>query len=81
MSDPPKPPPTDDEWRNRFIILNLVRIGGAAIAVFGAAVMQTDLLRPGGWIGLGLPVALLGLLISFGWAQVLVRRWRTPPAP
>ena len=51
----------------------------AAIAMFGAAVMQTNLLRPDGWIALGLPVALLGLLISFPGSRALVRRWRTPP--
>jgi len=80
MSDGPKPPVSEEEWRNRFIIINLVRIGGAAIAMFGAAVMQSNLLRPGGWIALGLPVALLGLLISFPGSRALVRRWRTPPS-
>ena len=81
MSEGPKPPVSEEEWRNRFIIINLVRIGGAAIALFGAAAMQTNLLRPGGAIGLGLAIALLGLLISFPGAMALVRRWRTPPGP
>lgn len=81
MISAPTPPPTDDEWRRRFILLNLVRIGGTAVVMLGLAIWYTPLLRPGGWPGLGLPMALLGLLISFPGAQLLVRRWRTPPEP
>ena len=81
MNDSPKPPPTEEEWRRRFILLNLVRIGGTAVVMLGLAIWYTDLLRPGGWPGLGLSLALLGLLISFPGAQLLVRRWRTPPGP
>ena len=77
----PLPPISEDEWRRRFILLNLVRIGGSVVCVLGLAIWQTDFVRPGGWPALGLPMALLGLLISFPGAQALVRRWRTPPTP
>jgi hypothetical protein len=71
-------PPSDAQWRNRFIMINLVRIGGTILVFFGLLIWHGDWLRPGGWIALGLPMALLGLVISFGLSQALVRRWRTP---
>ena len=74
-----RPPPSDSDWRNRFIIINLVRIGGTLVVLFGLLIWQSDWLREGGWPGLGLPVALLGLLVSFGGPQWLAGKWRTPP--
>ncbi|MGE5721743.1 MAG: hypothetical protein ACM3YM_04710 [Sphingomonadales bacterium] len=76
-----RPPVSDESWRNRFIVINLVRIGGTAIVLLGLLVWQSNLLRDGGWPGLGLPIALLGLLISFGGPQWLASKWRTPPGP
>jgi hypothetical protein len=66
--------------RNRFAIIQLVRIGGTAIALFGVLLWQSDRLVAGGSF-LGFPIALIGLAISFGGPQVLARKWRTPPAP
>ena len=74
-----KPPVSDATWRNRFIALNLVRIGGTAIVLLGIVIWQSDWPREGGWTAVGLPMALLGLLISFGGTQLLAARWRTPP--
>jgi hypothetical protein len=76
-SDPPRPV-DEATWRNRFILLNLTRIGGTIVALFGILIWQSDWLRPGGTIT-GLPVALVGLAISFGGPMALARRWRTPP--
>ena len=70
---------TDDQWRNRFIAINLVRIGGTLVVLLGLAIWYTDMVRPGGWPGLGLLLALIGLLISFGLPRWLAARWRTPP--
>jgi hypothetical protein len=79
MNQEPRPPVSPDTWRNRFILLNLVRIGGTVIVLIGLLVWQTDWLREGGWAGVGLPMALFGLLISFGGPQWLAQKWRTPP--
>ena len=74
------PTPPDNVARNRFIIIQLTRIGGTAIALFGILLWQSDRLVQGGSF-LGLPIALAGLAISF-WAPLhLVRKWRTPPGP
>ena len=73
------PPPDEKVWRNRFIIINLVRIGGTVLALLGLFVWYTDNVRPGGAMDIGLPLALIGLAVSFGGPLYLARRWRTPP--
>lgn len=75
--------PQDDEakWRNRFILINLTRIGGTAIVLFGLIVWHGDLLQEGGSMAVGLPLALIGLVISFWGPKRLSRKWRTPPGP
>jgi Na+/proline symporter len=70
------PQDNDDLWRNRFITINLVRIGGTAIVFLGLAIWYTNLLVPNGSIVLGLPLALIGLAISFGGPQWLTRYWK-----
>lgn len=74
------PDPADTVARNRFAIIQLVRIGGTAIALFGVLLWQSDAIVRGGSF-LGFPLALIGLAISFGGPQFLARKWRTPPAP
>jgi hypothetical protein len=78
-SEPPPSPVSAETWRNRFIAINLVRIGGTLVVLVGLLIWQTDLLREGGWMGVGFPMALLGLLVAFGGSAMLVSRWRTPP--
>ena len=75
--------PQDDEalWRNRFIAINLVRIGGTAVVLVGLAIWHSDLVVEGGTLVLGLPLALAGLVISFWGPKWLASRWRTPPGP
>ena len=74
--------PQDDLklWRNRFILFNLTRIGGTVIVLAALLLWQSDAIVTGGSI-IGLPIALVGLAISFLGPQYLARRWRTPPAP
>jgi hypothetical protein len=79
MNPESRPPVSEATWRNRFILVNLVRIGGTLVVLLGLLVWQTDLLREGGWTAVGLPMALLGLLVSFGGSWMLISRWRTPP--
>jgi len=74
------PPPVDEAtWRNRFITINLVRIGGTAVALLGLYLWHTDTVREGGALEVGLPLALIGLAISFLGPQLLARKWRSPP--
>ena len=74
--------PVDEAtWRNRFILINLVRIGGTAVVLLALAIWYGDLVRDGGTIALGLPLALIGLVISFWGPKLLARRWKEPPAP
>ena len=65
-------------WRNRFILVNLVRIGGTIVVLLALALWQSDLFVRGGSI-VGFPIALAGLVVSFWGPKWLARRWRTPP--
>ncbi|MFN3945716.1 MAG: hypothetical protein ACK4K7_12390 [Allosphingosinicella sp.] len=75
--------PKEEEalWRNRFILLNLTRIGGTLIVLLGLVLWHGDFVREGGAIEIGLPLALIGLVISFWGPKRLSRSWRTPPGP
>lgn len=66
------------KWRNRFILLNLARIGGTIVVLIGLLIWHSDLYRSGGAIEVGLPMALIGLAFSFGAPLWLARKWRTP---
>jgi hypothetical protein len=61
--------------------MNLVRIGGTIVVLIGLAMWHSDWIRPGGAMDIGLPLALIGLVISFFAPKWLARRWRTPPSP
>ncbi len=73
-------PVSDSTWRNRFIVMNLVQIGGTAVVLFALLLWQSDLIVEGGSV-LGFPLALVGLVISFFAPRLLARRWKTPPRP
>ena len=79
MTPPPQRPVDEATWRNRFILINLTRIGGTIVVLFGLFVWHSDWLRPGGAAEIGLPLAIAGLIVSFGGPHYLARRWRTPP--
>ena len=73
--------PQEEEtlWRNRFIAINLVRIGGTIIVLLALMLWQSDVFVEGGTI-LGFPIALAGLVVSFWGPKWLAQRWREPPA-
>jgi hypothetical protein len=75
-------PEEQDEalWRDRFIMINVVRLGGTAVVLFALVLWQTDRIVAGGSI-LGLPLALAGLVMSFFGPKYLAAQWRTPPRP
>jgi len=66
--------------RNRFILIQVVRIGATAVVAFGLLLWQSDAIVEGGSI-LGFPLALAALVASFFGPKFLARRWRTPPEP
>jgi hypothetical protein len=68
-------------WRDRFIAVNLVRIGGTLVALFGVYLSATDTLQEGGAMIPGLALAVAGLVAAFGGPLWLARKWRTPPGP
>jgi hypothetical protein len=74
------PEQQEAQWRNRFILLNVARIGGTILTLFALLLWQSDLFVPGGadW---AFPLVLIGLAISFGGPLYLARKWRTPPGP
>ena len=74
--------PQEEEalWRNRFIMINLTRIGATAVVMLGLVIWQSSVIVPGGSI-LGLPIALVALVVSFWGPKHLARKWRTPPNP
>jgi hypothetical protein len=78
MTSDPRRPVDEATWRNRFIIMNLTRIGGTVMVLVGLAIWHSDWIRPGGSI-MGLPISLAGLAISFGGPVFLSQRWKTPP--
>ena len=75
------PKEQEELWRNRFIAINMVRIGGTIVALLGLYISQTDAVREGGAVVPGLALAIVGLVISFGGPKWLTRKWRTPPGP
>jgi hypothetical protein len=65
-----------DPARSRFMILNLIRLGGVALAFLGVAIIAKRLVEPAEIIG--------GILLFIAAIDVLVvpvllsKRWRTP---
>jgi len=72
--------PQEEEalWRNRFILVNLVRIGATIVVLLSLALWQSDLIVEGGSL-IGFPLALIALAVSFWGPRWLARRWREPP--
>jgi hypothetical protein len=52
-----------------------------AVVLIGLSSGTATGCAPGGSIEIGLPLALIGLVISFGARKWLSRNWRTPPGP
>jgi hypothetical protein len=62
-------------WRRRFILVNLVTIGGTILALFGILLWQTDYVVDGG-SALGFGLAMIGLVISFFAPRLMAKRWK-----
>jgi hypothetical protein len=70
----------DATWRNRFLIMNLIRIGATAGVILCLLLWQSDVFVHGGSF-IGFPLGLLFLAISFFGPKAYAARFREPPAP
>ncbi|WP_205479305.1 hypothetical protein [Sphingomonas arenae] len=62
-------------WRKRFAIFALLRISGLLLFLLGMAITFSDLIRPGGFVELGLVVTGLGLADALLGPVLLKRVW------
>jgi hypothetical protein len=69
----------EDKSRQRFIVLAAIRFSGVAIAFLGIAVVMRRLIEPADIIGTAL--IAIGAFEVLVLPLLLVRRWRSPPAP
>jgi hypothetical protein len=72
------PEQQEAQWRNRFILMNLVRIGGTVVVLLAILLWQSDVFVQGGTF-IGFPIAIAGLVVSFFGPKYMAGRWRTPP--
>jgi hypothetical protein len=70
----------DAVWRNRFIVMNLIRIGGTVGVILSLLLWQSNVFVSGGSI-IGLPLGILFLVVSFFGPKAYAGRFREPPAP
>lgn len=65
----------DNRARTRFMIIQLMRLGGVALVVFSLLVINRVLTLPDiiGW-----PLLAIGLIEIFVIPRMLARIWRTP---
>ncbi|CAA9529697.1 MAG: hypothetical protein AVDCRST_MAG91-2849 [uncultured Sphingomonadaceae bacterium] len=64
--------------RTRFFTLSAARFAGVGLVFLGMAIWLGDLLRPGGWPAVGVPLFLLGAAATLFLPRLLARRWRSP---
>lgn len=66
----------DDLWRKRFQIFMLVRFLGVGMFLLGIGIAYSDLLRPGGWPGLGGFIAIAGVIDAVFAPRLLRKFWQ-----
>ena len=69
----------DAQARNRYFVITLARITGAALALFGMVITAGRI--QGVPPAAGYAVLLIGLIDILLVPRMLARRWRTPPQP
>jgi hypothetical protein len=70
-----RPPENDDVARNRWALMQAVRLGGGAMALIGLLIISG---RIGAPELVGYVLVLFGLLDFFFVPTFLARHWRTP---
>ena len=76
---PEEPAPNDDEARNRWLVITLLRFVGFALAVLGLLMSQgaVDIAGDVNRL-LGYLFIVVGLVDGFVVPQILARKWRSP---
>ena len=75
MTDQPKPDPTPDPAQARWIMLQLMRLGGVLLAVGGLVIIGGAIAGPP---ALGYGLLAFGLFEFFVMPVMLAKRWKTP---
>lgn len=79
--EPDRPVDADKAARQRLLFINLFRLSGVFILMFGFLIMMQRF----GWVqgtkakALGAIIATVGLIQTIVIPRVLLRAWRTPP--
>ena len=63
-------------WRDRFIQIQITRIGGTLVSLLGLIVWQTNVFTPGGSGLVGFPITIIGLVVAFLGPNFLTQRWK-----
>ncbi|WP_293945731.1 hypothetical protein [Sphingomonas sp.] len=66
---------SEAEWKRRFALFALVRLGGVATVMLGIAVALTGLVRPGGMPALGAVLGLVGVVEAIFLPRLVRKRW------
>ena len=75
MSEQPKPDPAPDPAQARWIMLQLMRLGGVLLAVGGLVIIGGAIKGPP---VLGYGLLAFGLFEFFVMPVMMARRWKTP---
>ncbi|OYX47481.1 MAG: hypothetical protein B7Y87_01040 [Sphingomonadales bacterium 32-64-22] len=75
MTEQPQPDPAPDPAQGRWIMLQLMRLGGVLLAVGGLVIIGGAIAGPP---ALGYGLLLLGLFEFFVMPVMLAKRWKTP---
>jgi len=67
-------PVSDETARNRWLVINLLRVGGVVMVVFGLLIANATIELPA---VAGYVLIALGLLDTFLVPQFLARKWRS----
>lgn len=69
--------PPADPAKSRFLVLQLLRLGGIVTMMLAAAIWHGDLIRPGGVPRAGAILLAIGLIEALVIPRYLARRWRS----
>lgn len=71
--------PAADPARARFMVITLLRLSGMVLMLLGMGIMATGMVEPRDIVGGA--IFLAGALDALILPRLLIRKWRTPPAP